>query len=409
MRHHLKMSNMNSKILTIHGGHDCSVTFIDKKNCLRTFQLERFSKIRHCSFSKLYNYTNCKSKVKTDFFEYIKTQWKEEPQVVLHSQLDKDSYFYIDKIFNNSRLIQMGHHTSHGIGAYYQSGFKDALVITMDGGGVDFNHFSISNKPKGACISYSFIKIVNNSIKVLATSNSPGAMEFTPGQYPTPVLIISEVKDPHKFGHFENLFTDDKSYISTDYLNPNAGKLMGLAAYGKVCEDVFWRDKLKKYYMLHPLNAHNPLVSAMLLKELSEDGRSFLGMEGSEQQILPDCISGQDSYDLAATNQYVFEELCFELIKPYVDNCDLDIVLSGGCALNVLFNQKLALYLQDQNRKLFISPTPGDEGLSLGHYSTFTKTLGDNYSIYSGFDILDRDKIPEYYNKYKKIGKVIEL
>lgn len=400
---------MNSKILAFHGGHDCSVTFVDKNDQLRTFQLERFSKIKHCSFTKFFNYTNCKAKVKTDFFDYIKSQWKEEPEVVLHSQLDKDSYWFMEKFFPRSKFVLMGHHTSHGIGAYYQSGLKDALVITMDGGGVDHNHFGISKKPGGTCISYSFIRILDKNIKVLATSNTPGAMEFTPGQYPTPVLIVSEIKDPHKFGHFENLFTDDKSYISTDYLNPNAGKLMGLAAYGKVYEDSFWRDKLKKYYMLHPSNAHNPLVSAMLLKELSEDGRSFLGMEGSEEQIFPDCISGQDSYDLAATNQYVFEELCFELIKPYVDDCDLDIIISGGCALNVLFNQKLALYLQEQNRKLFISPTPSDEGISLGHYCTFTKTLGNFYSIYSGFDIMDREKISEYYDKYKKSGKVIEL
>lgn len=400
---------MNSKILAFHGGHDCSVTFVDKKDQLRTLQLERFSKIKHCSFTKFFNYTNCTAKVKTDFFNYIKSQWKEEPEVVLHSQLDKDSYWFMDKFFTKSKFILMGHHTSHGIGAYYQSGFKDALVITMDGGGVDHNHFGISNKPEGTCISYSFIRILDKKIKVLATSDSPGAMEFTPGQYPTPVLIVSEIKDPHKFDHFENLFTDNKSYISTDYLNPNAGKLMGLAAYGKVHDDIFWRDKLKKYYLLHPSNAHNPLVSAMLFKDLSEDGRSYLGLEDSDRQISPDCISGQQSYDLAATNQYIFEELCFELIKPYIDNCDLDIILSGGCALNVLFNQKLGLYLKDRGRQLFISPTPSDEGISLGHYCTFTKTLGDSYSVYSGFDIMDREKISEYYDKYKKSGKVIEL
>lgn len=399
---------MNSKILSFHGGHDCSVTFVDKNDRLRTFQLERFSKIKHCSFTKFFNYTNCTSKVKTDFFNYIKTQLKEEPEVILHSQLDKDSYWFIDKFFNNSKLVLMGHHTSHGIGAYYQSGFKDALVITMDGGGVDHNHFGISNKPEGDCISYSFIRILDKKIKVLATSNSPGAMEFTPGQYPTPVLIISEIKDPHKFDHFENLFVNDKSYVSTDYLNPNAGKLMGLAAYGNIMEDDFWRSKLKKYYLLHPSNAHNPLVSAMLLQELSEDGRSYIGEE-SDRQLTPDCISGQQSYDLAATNQQVYEELCFQLIKPYIDECNLDIILSGGCALNVIFNQKLALYLKDQNRKLFVSPTPSDEGISLGHYCTFTKTLGDSYSIYSGLDIMDREKIQEYFNKYKKMGKVIKL
>ena len=50
------------------------------------------------------------------------------------------------------------------------------------------------------------------------------------------------------------------------------------------------------------------------------------------------------SANLAATSQYVFETLLYNLIKPYTEKFN-NFVLVGGCALNVLFNQKLKINL----------------------------------------------------------------
>jgi carbamoyltransferase len=418
---------MNSKILAIHGGHDCSVTCVDKNNQLRIFQLERFTKIKHCSFKKFKkeNEQDSKFEDRIKFLEYIKSQLKEQPTYVLYSMVIDGDFSLMRRMFPSAKFIEMGHHTSHGIGAYHQSGFKDALVITLDGGGLENNLYGISSKSKCPLISYSILKITDKKVQVLMTMNCTDAMVFTPGQYAAPLQLISEIEDSNKIDHLEKMFDANQKYVSADYLNSNAGKLMGLAAYGKVREE--WIDVIKQNYLLTPQDAQNPMVSIMvgqqmintLLSNPDKNGDVINVLLSDNLDALDDiptllkstinCLSGQHSYDLAATNQHVFEELCWSLIKPYLDECDLNVVFSGGCALNVIFNQKVSEYLSATSRKLFVSPNPGDDGLSYGHVCSIDKTINDKFSVYSGFDILDREKILDYYNNYSKIGKVVDM
>jgi len=403
---------MNSKIFAIHGGHDCSATFVDKNNQVRIFQLERFTKIKHDNFECDSYTTDIRIEQKKSFLDHIKSQLKEEPKYVLYSYFGNRYYLDILKSkFKESKFIEMGHHTSHCIGAYHQSQFKDALVISLDGGGFDNNHYGITKNPKGVEISYSIVKILDKKVDVLLATNFPGAMNFTPGSYTALVPTISEI-DPYKGDKritefIKSLLEQSDSNIK---LNDSpfwklrnmakvcAGKLMGLAAYGIVREE--WINSVKLVYLAGPDEVHTPKHIKSLLISFA----SIIGVRPDQNWF-----SGQESYDLAATNQYVFEELCWELIQPYIDECDLDVVFSGGCALNVLSNQKIMEYLSKNNRKLFVSPDPGDDGLSYGHVCSIDKTFDDKFSVYCGLDILDREKIPEYYEKYKKDGKVIEL
>jgi predicted NodU family carbamoyl transferase len=419
---------MNSKILAIHGGHDCSVTCVDKNNQLRIFQLERFTKIKHCSFKKFRkeNEQDSKFEDRVKFLDYIKFQLKEEPTYILYSVVIDEDFSLMKRLFPNSKFISMGHHTSHCIGAYHQSGFKDALVISLDGGGLENNHYGIVKNPQQCpLIGYSILKISDQKVDVLLTLNSSNAMVFTPGQYASPLQLISEIEDKNKTDHLEKMFDSNQKYVSADYLNSNAGKLMGLVAYGNVRKE--WIDVIKQNYMMTPADAQNPMVSIMvgqqmistLLSNREENEDVISAFLSDNQNSLDDittllkstinCLSGKHSYDLAATNQHVFEELCWKLIKPYLDKYDFDVVFSGGCALNVIFNQKVAEHLNKTNRKLFVSPNPGDDGLSYGHFCSIDKTMNDKFSVYCGFDILDREKIPEYYDKYSKIDKVVDM
>jgi predicted NodU family carbamoyl transferase len=403
---------MNSKILSFHGGHNCSVTFVDKNNQLRIFELERFTKIKNDTFE----YSNCNKdsryQIKKNFLDHIKTQLKEDPQYVLYSYISNEYLSLVKSYFRNSKFIEMGHHTSHCIGAYYQSGFEDALVISMDGGGREYQHYGISKDPNGIEITYSILRI-NNNVEVISTTNSPDALLFTPGTYTAIVPLISEI-DPYNSDTEISKYIDeaqkDESDIQYRDLEDSpfwrlrsraricAGKLMGLSSYGNVREE--WIDAIKNIYLLLPDEIHQPQNMKKSINGLSKSIGKYLSQN---------CLSGQDSYDLAATNQHVFEELCWELIKPYLDQYDLDIVLSGGCALNVVFNQKLGEYLKSKNKKLFISPTPSDEGLSYGHVCSVDKTINDKFSVYCGLDILDRENISYYYDKYDKDGKVVKL
>lgn len=372
---------MNDKILAINGCHDASVTFVDKNNQLRIFEYERFCKKRFGIFKAEADNTSIGTgeEYRSKFLSYIKTQLKSEPEIVLHSELEESDINFVRKYFPNAQFFRMGHHMSHCAGAYFQSGFKDALAISLDGGGMDYqNEYELTLR------SYSIYKFVGGVSQTITHTNfqSEDTFVFNPGIYGAFGYYVSEInKEVNEVGQ------SDKCALTY------AGKMMGLAAYGKVRPE--WVEGITNFYKNHPIDhwRHYDLLT----QKLSED----IGIELGEN-----CFSGQNSYDLAATNQYVFEELCFRLIKPYIDKYNLDIVLSGGCALNVLFNQKLIEYLKEKNLNIFIPPYPSDCGLSFGHFVTY-QNLKIDPSPYCGFDILDRDKIPNYYDEYSRNNKVV--
>jgi predicted NodU family carbamoyl transferase len=400
---------MNSKILSIHGGHNCSITLVDKNNQLRIFELERFTKIKNDTLE----HKDLTDKTRHQFLQHAKSELKEEPQYVLYSYISEEYLGIVKTYFKNAKFLKMGHHTSHCIGAYHQSGFKDALVISLDGGGIEYGHYGISKDLDGIEITYSILQIDNGKVDVLLTSDSLNSPKFTPGTYTAIVPLISEI-DPYKSDAeiaecMEEAQKEDSLIQYTSQEDSPfwrlrskaricAGKLMGLSSYGRIRKE--WVESIRNIYLLLPKEIHLPFN----LKA------SIVGLSKSiSKPLTQNCLSGQESYDLAATNQHVFEELCWDLIKPYIDQYNFDVVFSGGCALNVVFNQKVSQYLSKTNRNLFISPTPSDEGLSYGHVCSVDKTMKDQFSVYCGLDILDRDKILEYYNKYHKWGKVIRL
>jgi carbamoyltransferase len=218
---------------------------------------------------------------------------------------------------------------------------------------------------------YKFIDGVGHVIDYYGMSDN-GDDQFNPGAYGFVGRYISEI-------------------VGNDPLQ-SAGKIMGLSAYGKVREE--WIDPLKSFYKNAPQDYWGKFY--YLTHQLSQKMKLTLDYK---------VLSGQDSYDLAATNQHVFEELCFSFIKKYIDKYEMNVVFSGGCALNVLFNQKLFKYVRDKGLNLYVPPYPGDNGLSFGHYTSF-QNLKCDPGPYCGIDILDRNKIIDYYSKYNKEGKV---
>jgi len=371
---------MNSKILAINGYHDASVTFVDKDNQIRIFEYERFCKKRFGVLKKEDDNTSIgtNKEIRDNFFNYIKTQLKEEPETILYSELNYDDVEELIGHFNKANFIRMGHHMSHCAGAYFQSGFTNALTISLDGGGLDYQ--------TGADLtlrSFSVYTFIDGKDETITHTNidDPNRFVFNPGIYGAFGYYVTEIKkECDQFGR------SHKNALSY------AGKIMGLSAYGKIRTE--WVDAITNFYKHHPIDhwtQHDHLE-----RKMSDE----LGIDLTEN-----CFSGQDSYDLAATNQFVFEELCFSFIKPYIEKYNLDVVFSGGCALNVIFNQKLSEYLSSKSLKLYIPPYPGDCGLSFGHFVGYQK-IKINPSPYCGIDIMDRDKIIDYYQKYNKQGKV---
>ena len=80
--------------------------------------------------------------------------------------------------------------------------------------------------------------------------------------------------------------------------------------------------------------------------------------------VPKDDIKLATDYDLAASVQKVYED---ELRKIVVKHCKkINLVLSGGCALNCVANSNL-------KRNIWIMPNPGDSGSALGCIPAVTK------------------------------------
>ena len=81
----------------------------------------------------------------------------------------------------------------------------------------------------------------------------------------------------------------------------------------------------------------------------------------------------------------------FGVLNRYDPN--VPIILTGGCGLNVLVNEKIkCLY----DRPVYVPPNPHDGGLSLGHIFLYKKPDHQVNITYSGLPLLDRDKLQSF-------------
>ena len=111
-----------------------------------------------------------------------------------------------------------------------------------------------------------------------------------------------------------------------------------------------------------------------------------------------DLLPNSQSEDLAASIQALYEK---ELLK-LVDMCPHEnLVLMGGCALNCVANSKI------QGKNIWIMPSPGDAGSSLGAAALVRKRKLKWEGPYLGYPIINlsnvRDIISEL-NRTKMVG-----
>ena len=106
-------------------------------------------------------------------------------------------------------------------------------------------------------------------------------------------------------------------------------------------------------------------------------------------------FEGQDGYDIAATAQAGFEDAFFSVLDRY--DTDIPLIITGGCALNVLVNEKIK---ERYDRPVFIPPNPHDGSLSLGHLLLYKPPTSKIDITYKGLPLLDRDQLSDYIEKY---------
>lgn len=335
--------------ISIYGGHNSTISFYSSKlDKFFNIELERITGIRYFHFSGAD--ASFVDKVLKKCLYIANKFWgidnNFETCTLGYNGSTHDDI--IKSIINSKSFSKEHHHDSHAACAYYQSNFNDSLIFSYDGGGDD-----------GSFVIY---KSVDNKLEKIKTIEKNIGYVYNLSGYP-----CREIK-----GVRGNLYNDLAI----------AGKLMGLVGYGSAVDE--WKNQFHLFYN-------------------KSSGWDINELLGSTVGIGVSSFEGKLSYDFAATTQKVFEEQFLEIFNKTIGG-NKNVCLTGGCALNVLLNQKLLDGYQDVN--FYIPPNPDDGGLSLGQlFNTliknsikFTRPTDINFS---GLPILDIEKLESVIELYK--------
>ena len=337
-------------LVSIFAGHDSNISFYNaEKDEYHTIEIERLVQKRYFRLHED-NSPEYQKDILIQCRDIAEREWgiKNDYEAFLVSS---DGYIQTDPrdIFNVEKVITVAsHHQTHAASTLYKSPFDQALIFSYDGGGDD-GHFNIylGDKEKG--------------IRLL--ENIPS--DFG-GGYLLCGSLVREVAE--KSRHQLAL----------------SGKLMGLCGYGK---------PIKEY-----VPAFKEFFFDRDYKKLAETtGLPLKNVDNPWENPLENWVfEGQEGYDIAATAQEAFENAFFSVLDKY--DADIPLIMTGGCALNVLVNEKVkCLY----NRPLYVPPNPHDGSLSLGHMFLYRKPTERVEIAYSGLPLLNkRTDLKFYVAKY---------
>lgn len=203
------------------------------------------------------------------------------------------------------------HHLTHAATACYSSPFSESACAVIDSFG-----------EKG---SMGFYHYKDQKLNCLYESKGTGSLGFY-------YMKITEL-------------------CGFDWLKGEEWKVMGLASYGKLNQELYGLLKtivsVEGFECKHPPNKLFSNLSA--LDKFKRHKRDSI----------------KQAADLAFTGQYFFAELMTKLLKNLreVTGCD-NLSLGGGCALNSAYNGQIKNRIGFE--QVFIPSAPADDGTALG-------------------------------------------
>jgi carbamoyltransferase len=221
------------------------------------------------------------------------------------------------------KIYSVHHHLAHAVSAYYLSGFKQGLVLTIDGTGDGISGMVLKGEDKKL-----------TKLDILSNDNSLG---------------IYYLKVIHVLG----------------YKQFDEYKVMGLAPYGNPST---YRELFKSFYTLLPKGQYkidiNKVKKVYLLFPERKQDEPF----------------NQDHKDIAAALQESLEEIVLHVLQYYKEELGVEnLCLAGGVAHNCSLNGRI------QNsglfREVFVQPVAHDAGCALGAalYRYFELNPGEQY------------------------------
>jgi carbamoyltransferase len=339
--------------LAIYSGHNGSLTIAKDDTILEVLEVERFNNYKNSGLLWYLPPHNPKQLI-TEILRYFETRYgATEYENLICNQDDTATYTgwfgsveAFLELYRAKNLIEVKHQEGHAYGAFYQSDLQDATIITFDGGGNDgcFNFYTATRKE---------------------------GVKFTKMNYD--YNIGEKYAEIGKY--CSSLKKEDYARMYLVY----AGKLMGLCGYGQIREDFI--PAMREFYKGH----HGT-------RETRDE--NYAKFQAAVR--LPDVLVGDIELEVAKTSQKVFEDLFYEVSKKEIEESNNKLILSGGCALNILNNTKI-----NDITTTFIPPNPSDCGLSLGFMLSYLKPEKAFDATYMGPEAWDRLQLAEYVERYR--------
>jgi carbamoyltransferase len=366
--------------------HNSAVSLLRDGDIVFHIENERLSNIKYDAFpfhalSKLPDYTNgvdnlciagvgatvpCENytndNIYTAFVKNLNRQFKDKPMA--------------------SHDLWDNHHLLHASCAFYNSGFSEALCIIKDGMGSEFP----INDPRFHQGTY------GRENSSTFTASYPSKFQLIDKEVIVGFPCDASVGNVNITNKASEALTFQKTSKLFGFEELDAGKVMGMASYGKE-------------------ESHQTLDSVKFVNQNLHTGYI-------DATIKDDFQSKADfAYSLQKQSQEQVKKYILDMVeKTGIKN----VCLSGGFFLNCVANY---YYLEDlpSDIKIYIEPISSDAGTSIGaakliwHLQSEDMTIRKQSSIYYGFkynyyerQILDKLEGETYERvKYEDVAKLI--
>ena len=407
-----KLREAFMKILGIHLGHNSHFALIEDGIVKSVFEAERFYRFKGFKLHAYtlepkkiissYQYVNVQELI--DSLQFCLSQWGYSYDFVgVECQGRKKEFKNLQIILKDLGVKYKGielvnHHLSHASSVFFTSKFKKALILSYDGYGND--GVTLLFHGEGNKISYlkSFLlslgRVYNNASYILK--------------------------------------------IKPDVTGQGAGKIMGLAGYGKIRKK--WIPAIQKHIIHYKKRISYPIKGVRTYGkghptnsdfiEVIKDFKPYFKVETPiwakigfniahklKLYRIRNFISNKKGYfqfnsemdeisqDFMKTFQKVWTDVVINLFKKYEKNYK-HFCITGGCALNGITNYYFLKRWGWKN--VYLIPNPSDCGLGIGAaLKVYWQRSGKRfegypgyYDPYVGMELFDKDKLKYYKENF---------
>ena len=335
------------------GAHDTAYCIFEDGKTVIHEEYERFSRIKEEQGDVLKFVFDRNPDLKdVDYFTHFFMRWRGGLNNMYRESFSKMSS-------TGAKYLEISHHKAHAANAFFSSNFKDAFIISIDGGGEECDDWQ--------------------------TKTHETALAFYSGK-DNKVEKIEDNFPNVNVGHCWSMMTKEVFGLSSGPpIGNQCGTVMAMGAVAK-----------------------NP---NRFLKEM----REYLKFRHTNNFVYYSSLTEEEKFDLAGSLQKATEEYVLDLIGQYMPASTENICVVGGVALNGLLNQAI-LNKFDNIKDIYIPPVPYDAGLAMGccqyiyyhMHNNPRKITGKNESPYLGCNYKIKDVKSAIKKENKIKSKVIE-